>query len=99
MCSGQPSYGHVGVFKESISILLDNCAQHRDINCCLQADLCALALLNMLNDLAEATKASDGKKRPVRACTSTCQMLKGLGQPAIQAMGTPVGLSLAAPLP
>ena len=35
-----PSYRHMGVFKEPISILLNDCAQHRNINCCLQADLC-----------------------------------------------------------
>ena len=27
------SYWHVGVFQESISILFNDCAQHRDISC------------------------------------------------------------------
>ena len=38
------SYWHVGVFQESISILFNDCAQHRDISCSLEADLDTFAL-------------------------------------------------------
>ena len=37
---------------------------------------------NMLNDLAEAIRRWTEKK-----CTSTCQVLKGLWQPTVRAMG------------
>ena len=34
-----PSHGHVGVFQESITILLYDCTQQRDINSCFEANL------------------------------------------------------------